>query len=64
MVDLYRLLARDGALRAEVRAICAGPIVDYSGASWAEWFTLEAVARECAALSSAIGGKGSSVCAE
>ncbi len=49
MVDPFRTLAKDGPRRAEVRAICAEALVDYSGASWGEWETLAAVAFECAA---------------
>ena len=49
-LPLYRSLAKDGARRAEVRRICSEPLIDYSGASWGEWWALAAVAEECAAL--------------
>lgn len=39
-----RTLAKDGARRAELAAIQSQPLIDYSGASWREWFTLQAVA--------------------
>jgi hypothetical protein len=46
-VDPWRLLARDGAERAEIRQIIAEGVIDYSYASWDEWLTLDAVADAC-----------------
>lgn len=46
----WRSLAKDGARRAEIRRICSEPLIDYSGASWGEWFALAAVAEACVAL--------------
>ena len=50
-LDPWRTLAKDGALRAELRTMVAPcPLIDYSGASWGEWDTLAQVAAACAML--------------
>lgn len=46
--DPWRMLARDGARRQEVRTITSEVLIDYGEASWGEWVTLGWLAEACA----------------